>query len=197
MTEQEINDHRHTGTDSPQVSYNDLLNLPTGGAGWTFVSYNTASAASSITVSSLNLSTDLQYHFIINCKSSSSGLLTAQVNGASTGSDHAWAIQGVGFTGGSATETNTGDEADSLWTLSHNSGGRSHHCSLFLAFNGNTEIAMWETSSIGNAGGAENFPAINNGAGAFISNDEITSMKFAHNGGTGDWKVWVFKASTS
>ena len=32
MTEQEIDNHRHTGTDSQRVSYNDLLDKPTAGA---------------------------------------------------------------------------------------------------------------------------------------------------------------------
>ena len=166
--------------------------------GWTLVAHATDAAATSITVSGLDLATDKQYQIIVDCRNATNaGIMNARVNNDNGGNYHAWAIQGVLYHAG-ATETNTGSEADTVWQLSHNTGNRSHHSKIMLGYNNNTPLAVWETASIGSAGDATQSPSVNNGGGFWNKSDNISSIVFSHNSGSNcQWEVWVLKPALS
>lgn len=172
------------------------VQLASVGSGWQLVSYTTAVSGANFTISDLDLDTDLQYHIIVDCRNiTNSGMLQARVNNDSSGNYHAWANQGNRFTGGAASESNVGSEADTNWDLNHSTGNMSHHVDMLLGHNNGTPLASWKTASIGKAGDATAAPSTANGGGFWNNSDNITSIKFSHNSGVDcEWRVWVFKA---
>lgn len=173
----------------------------TASSAWSLVSYTTAATGASITISGLDLDTDLHYHFVIHCRNvTNAGLLQAKVNNDGTASRHIDAGHGNKWNG-AANEENVGDAkaaAVNVWTLCHTGGNNSHVCTMDLAYNNNLPLAVFQTVSMGSAATNDDIVAISNGGGAFVGGANVTSIVFSHNSGTNcDWAVWVFKAATS
>lgn len=85
-------DHRHTGLDSQQISYDDLKDKPSSSGAWTSVSHASVVGAPSFTISGLTGDTDKVYKLIfVAVFSSSEPLLHMRMN-ADTGSNYHYSI---------------------------------------------------------------------------------------------------------
>ena len=172
---------------------------------WDFVSYSTASAASSITVSSLNLNTDWgMYQVIVKAEWSTVCDYNMQFN-AETGG-YAWWLTRNSFNGSAWTmnssANNTGTDT---WVFLAGSASdvKSLSAVIYLSevlkFDGTSTQIVADYSAIGTGTSGSNDAFEKNVGSGITTNIEanITSIKFLASVGTQNWKVWVFKAAVS
>lgn len=148
-----------------------------------FVSYTTAAAAVSATVSGLDLNTDLSYEFIVQTTvAGSSQKFQAQINAAAPGTDTV-SSQTVNQAG---TPTQYGTTAANFWELGGNIVGLLFFCigRLFIGTSGHPVF---------------DFKTVSEDTGALVSisgacfrgtTTNVTSVKFQLDGSTCDWKIW-------
>lgn len=163
--------------------------------GLQLVSYTTAAAASTITISGLNLNTDLNYDFVVE-----TDLLSAvnniylRMNDNST-ADQNWVVSVIGtataFT--STTSTGVGQVQLNGSTLSPATDFAAN-ISLRIVRDGRPAL-KWEMFSGYDGGdGAVQWM----GAGSKNATTNVTSVRiFTSAGATCNWRVWCLKSSTS
>lgn len=181
-----------------------------GSPGWAFVSYNTGTSTS-ITVSSLDLSTDLAYKIIVQGSVTDAGTKAFDVGlriNSSSANDYTSVAQRMYYTGGTAGAVNAGQAAANYWLVCSDPGAdiyKVHSAEVLLwsaSIDGtNTRIFMKsEGASMEQPDGTDEVmhwtaSGYNNGQ------TNVTSITFMSNASTGTpskaWKVWVFKAATS
>lgn len=172
------------------------MTTPSGGGnpGWDFVSYNTTTA-SSITISSLNLNTDLCYKIVFECLSGANGDESSYLEFNSATSSYAFNYTGGGFT--SAYIPSTGGSASaSKMTLS---GITAQSISGEILITRTKESTNYRPVARWNIMGTRATPGetmATQGAGYCTSETNLTSFKLSDDSST-EWKVWVFKAATS
>lgn len=179
---------------------------PTSGGsanpGWDFVSYTTASGTTDITVSGLDLVTDICYKIIVEITESGtnqSATPFVRINGITTSTYDYMGSYNI-FYGGSISTglTSFGANGTRAYLMST---GNPHNWSSEMIFN-----------MLGVSGGTKRVVGRHTSTGTSNTNDEMQSVygSFRNSGGTNmtsiligdlsttkDWKVWVFKAATS
>ncbi len=163
--------------------------------GWAFKSYTTATGTATVTVSSLDLNTDLAYQFVIETSEFAAAEgITARVNADATG-DSAYTVSSEDTSAGAADAQATGvtqmvlHGAASCFAWA----GRVNVC---LVRDGRPSIGflMHGARNTSGTGGVQH--AV--GSGLKNATTNLTSMQFlAINTNTANWKVWCFKASQS
>lgn len=169
---------------------------PAGGGnpGWDFVSYTTASSASSITVSSLDLDTDLCYKVVVQFLGNSSGVFGVKFNNDT--STTMYAVRTGTTFGGSAI--NGSSSASGPITISNANRESFIFEGIVSKGGGASPVVMFGTlhGTGSTAGNTNNYTTQ---VGVEISSGftgPLTSLVF--NGATTTTlRVWVFKAATS
>lgn len=156
--------------------------------------YSTATGAGSITISSLDLATDLAYDFEVettDASAASTNSLTVQINGTSGGAD-GWT--GTYTRAAAPAATAAGGTGAGVWELSATqvSAKWSGQFSLRLAGSGPHPYATWHLAGLDSSGGAQNVIDIS-GAGMRQAATNVTSVKFALSANTCDWRVILRK----
>lgn len=176
--------------------YDKIETLGGGSPGWEFVSYNTATNSASITISSLNLATDLCYKIVFQslADSGTNDTITMTVNGTGIGT-HYYVGQWL-MREGSTTSGTFGSSADGSWKLG-SENNKTHHGDLILSLgdaDGSYPVAVMggDVMSFGVA-----TRIIKNDVAGGVNMTTTTGFTLTASGGTPNWKVWVFKAATS
>lgn len=179
---------------------------PTSGGsanpGWDFVSYTTASASADITVSGLDLVTDICYRIILEITESGSNEASSpyvRINGITT-STYNYMVSYAIFSSGSI---------GTAWSSAGANGTRAYLISTGNPHSFSSELLF---NMLGVSAGTKRVVGRHTSTGVSNSNDEVqtdigsfketsqtnmTSITFGDLTATKDWKVWVFKAATS
>ncbi len=156
------------------------------------VSYNTRTDTE-ISIVDLDLSIDLQYQVIVQCRNVlSAGIIYARVNGDNGNDKHGWSSQSYHQLG---AELNAGTDADTEWQISNGFGSMSHN--ILMSISGQSEITLanWTCASIGYGASPNTINANTFGGGFWNEASNLTSLSFVHSSGTScDWKVWIYKS---
>lgn len=167
-----------------------------GSPGWTFVSYNTATNAASITVSSLNLETDLSYQVIYQTIADSGTNHEVQMTFGGTGAGtYIFALNWTKHAGGSLTNGTSGSNSLGYWRMQVETA-RSNEGTVLLskgANNAGEPLIMMR----GSTGGYSTDTALQTSVSGVNEATTVTSIILTASAGTPNWKVWVFKAATS
>lgn len=166
---------------------------PAVSGGFTLISYSTATAAASITVSSLDLDTHNAYKIIIRSgKSTTSSTYLMTVNGTTSG--YLYSATGLETT---TTAVTSGSSSAASWNLSA--------ATTSVAFTGEYLMQMGEYDTTPNEMvmiTGTGMTATNNAVkmatiGGVLPASNVTSIKIEKSTGTGDWRVWIFKPNTA
>lgn len=172
------------------------------GGAWTLVSYSTATDAASITVSSLDLATDLYYDIVcqITQQSGARDENYITVNGSATGyvylnnyvtfNGNATAASGNLF---SATNTqfSIGDGVNAV-------SNATYHVRVYFLDHSATARPFFEWTRTGAVGSDAEMLSKVTGTGYNNGITNLTSIKFEPGSAvTADYKVWVRKANTA
>jgi len=199
--------------------WNGSLEVPTKNAvydklqtmvgGYSLVSYSTGTS-SSITVSSLDLSTDLAYKIVFQWNTTAAGTNGGGVHmriSGSSASEYNWVNQKVTWTT-SATSSQEGKTAENNWIMVGTDGGANYKCCfgevmlrLFSIDGTNTRVSgKWENMGIEQPDGTDESSHYT-GGGYNTGQSNVTSVTFTRFNTSGSptdaWKVWVFKANTA
>lgn len=164
-------------------------------AGIELVSYTTTAAAS-VTISSLDLTTHLAYHIIVKYVTANSGsVLTAQVNADATAGRHTYLNSVVTGSGTTITQTDS-----TSWPIVQNTGGanwKNGWATLDITrLVQSSDVVNTNARYSGATFNDGSSPEITTGGGAFNVADNMTSIVFAATN-SGTWNVWVYKRPTS
>ncbi len=185
---------------------NGVLSWASGGGsanpGWDFVSYTTASAAADITVSSLDLVTDICYRVILEITESGSNEASTpyvRINGITTSTYDYMVSYAIFGSGGISTS----------WTSGGANGTRAY---LIATGNPHSFSSEFSFNMLGVSAGTKRVVGRHTSTGVSNSGDEVqtcigsfketsqtnmTSITFGDLTSTKDWKVWVFKSAQS
>lgn len=167
-----------------------------GTAGWALVSYTTATNSASVTVSSLNLATDLCYRVVFQmiADSATNSEVSMTVGGTGLGT-YVYGFQYVSQNGGTNAVGNGGSNGAGKWVLNgedNNSYSGDYILSLGST-NGTQNLAMMH----GTTGTFGSTFVTNAHFGGTLEITTLTSIILTASAGTPNWRVWVFKANTS
>jgi len=199
VTAKAINDSHNVPSVAPGTTGNVMTSngtdwvssTPSAGAGWALVSYTTATSASNIDVTSLNLDTDKAYKIIIRAgKSTTNSTFLMTVNGTTSG--YLYSATGIETT---TTAITSGSSSTTSWNLT---GGTSS-----TAFQGEYLLQMGEYDTTPNeivmltgTGMCADSSSVKMATiGGALSASNVTSVKIQKSSGSGDWRVWIFKAN--
>lgn len=194
-----------TGTSGQVLTSNGAGAAPTfqtpaggGNPGWDFVSYNTATNQATITISSLDLATDLGYLIRFDAISDSNTSLVIDMTFTGTGIGtpryvNSSALESGGTPSGPTVEAGSGN-----WTLQRTgtsfdslSGTVNLHVNQYDGATASC-YGTWQTTGVQSA----TLISVINGAG-LVSMTNITSITLTASAGTPNWRVWVMKPATS
>lgn len=175
---------------------------PGGGGGWTLKSYSTASAASSIQKTSLDLTTDKEYMIIVTGNGTTVKNYTLTMNGITTAS---YVYGGrYDYYNGTTWATGNGTSAGNAGLLlsDPNNAAKSFFCvihmRLQLVDGTNTKpVVMWESTSTGNATSNDaitSFRAVGNYTGNMTT---MTQIDVTASTGTANWELWIWYPNTA
>ena len=168
--------------------------ISAGGGGYSFVSYTTATTASSVTVSSLDLGTDKLYRVIVQVDTrSASGTFRIAINNE-TSSTHYRTYHGYKVGTGAISGVANGTAAFIMGGSGPNTD-RHFMTMEFMQFSAVRPRAMYQYSGFAGAQATDN--EIVHGLWENSDNTNITRIDFSVNTGTADFRVWVFKGATS
>ncbi len=174
---------------------------PAGGGnpGWDFVSYTTATNATSVTVSSLDLSTDGSYFVVLQV----SDLAAADDIQMQMNSGTSFWYATTGFTG--VTSWTKGNEDNNRVVFSpgdSTNDASSYLIKLVFGF-GNTDntntlrpFVTYEGSGMGDGASGNRIVRLQ-GGGYATDQTNVTSLVFSNGQSGSDWKVWVSKGATA
>lgn len=196
-TAKAINDSHNVPSVAPGTSGNIMTSngtdwtstAPT--SGWTLVSYSTATAASEIEKTSLDLDTDKAYKVIIRRgKTNTNATCLMQVNGTATG--YIYSATGLQTT---TTGVTAGSTSATSWSLSAGESATAFTGEYLLQmgeYNATPdEMVMMTGTGMVADGSAVKMATI---AGTLAATN-VTSLKISSNAGTSDWRMWIFKAN--
>lgn len=174
-----------------------------GSSVWVLKSYSTTTA-SSVTVSSLNLSTDNKhYHVIVEMDNDATDERVnpyIQINGSTTADTYGtvWSGRLMDWSAGTASDSN-GVYKGSQWKLGGSSCYSQYYVIDFYLAESEASAARvtgtFHSNGNGNDTGQEDFTSY---VGSMFNNDQtnITSIKFFHDGVENkDWRVWILYPS--
>lgn len=196
------------GTSGQVLTSNGASSAPTfqnaggGGGAWELVDYSSGTAVSSLEVTGLDLSTDLEYEIkvIFESASTTARNVKMQINSITSGSTYNQQMYEMYFTGSSSGEGNRNQNGVDYWNLMNNSSANSLELegSLTLRSDGsNIRPVLKFTSSVmgsGATGVAYNRSVIASCSQSSQAN--VTSIKVYQTAGTGNWKMWIRKPNT-
>jgi hypothetical protein len=168
------------------------------GLGWALKNY-TAVSATSVSVSSLDLSTDLKYKIVLTCSGNNSQAnLQMKINGSSA-ANYNYATAQVYFNG-AGSGSNYGTSGDSAWGLTA-TAANTYEAEVDLAklvTNSVTQIlANWRLGGMGIDANSAYLVGVQ-GSGVNSAQTNVTSITFQLGGAPScDWKVWVYQLKTS
>lgn len=169
-----------------------------GGGGFVFKSYTTATGAASITVSGLDLNTDGEYLIKVESNNGSADAdIQMQIN-ATTGG-HQYANQSIEFNGAASNNNNGGNGGGDFFPIANEITRRNFMSQIEVGrtYNGTTFRPFFSWNTAGYLQGSSKYSVQARGAGANDTASNLTSLKFQLSSGTANWKVWVLKRATS
>lgn len=171
-----------------------------GSSGWSFVSYSTSTSGLTVAVSSLVLSTALNYKIIYQAESDgSTNSLYMRINGIST-STYNWLGNRVYQGASVASELRNGIN-NTLWYLNGGNGYKSNHGELLLSLTKTGTAGSYRPTCSFNDTGKGNGTSDDYmqsfvGSGIQTSQTDVTSLTIGYDGGTNaNLRVWVFKSA--
>ncbi len=198
--ERRFEDHRHTGLDSPQITSSS----PSVSSGLELVSYSTASAATSITVSGLDLVTDLRYLVLFDIETVGSldnCALTLQINGSSA-TDYGSIGQERYYNASTTDSTNAfntpgGSQAFLTSTAPATIYGTMNIGPHERNGTGFRVGGHWQLSGVGTGSNAVSYLG-NWGMWWNTTQTNMTSLTLINNSGNNrDWRVLIYKFNTT
>jgi hypothetical protein len=190
---------------SPVTKKITRANLLAGvGGAWTLVSYSTATAASSITISSLDLATDKRYKVYAkyNNKTSTGQAFYLRVNGLGTS-----IYRGMGRRSSYGASASFEDRSWTGQTYMRLDGANTYNSSMgeidiSLLESDGTNTRIFMSFNTTGAGQSTNTNYIQSfvGSGTVDGQTNLTSLTFTNDSGATtdqDWEVWVLKPNTA
>lgn len=167
-----------------------------GGGGWAFESYNTATNSASITVSSLDLETDLAYQVVYETIADSGTNHEVQMTFGGTGAGtYVFGLSWQKQVGATSSNGSSGSNSLGYWRLQTETT-RSCQGTLLLTKGTNTTgepLIMMR----GSTGGYSTDTALTTSVSGVNEATTVTSITLTASAGTPNWKVWIFRAATS
>lgn len=188
-----------------KVINTDIPGLAPSGIGWSLKSYTTASAAASVSIGSLGLVSDGRYKVILDCEptgGTNTGV-TLTVNGASSGYYWIWNL-----TGESANSGQNNSGLSNTGTYGRLSLGGTpilylHQLELdftALKADGSTVRVAWSGRGGAYTGASTNTVVGDLRFAGSSGQTDLTTLLFTTNNDNGNncnWRVWVYKLTTS
>lgn len=160
-------------------------------SGWVLVSYSTASAATTIAISSLDLNTDKFYNIIVKATGGATDAsMVWRLNG-DTGNNYYVTKGGTGNTGSNIASTSG---PNSEWTVNNNTLNNLSADFFLEKVSGGATLMHGRTLTINSS--VPN-PALVEIGGNYTPTTNVTSLSFIRSDGNADWQVWILKPATS